>query len=113
MRFYALSDVNKPRVSLIQVDRRYHAFRLGIRDDESGLWKYSILPRCPGVATIQPHTANPLALEEKMGPARIVVPSLIQVAFHLPFHVDGVLGSVYTSIGVVMDASLGLVVVDR
>ncbi|TPX39919.1 hypothetical protein SeMB42_g06188 [Synchytrium endobioticum] len=113
VRFYALSDINTTRVSLMQVDRRYHSFRLAIRNDESGLWNYTALPPCPGVALIKPHSANPLTLEETMGPARVVVPSLVQVVFHLPFHVDGVLGTVYTSVGVVIDAEVGLLVVDR
>ncbi|KAI9328060.1 hypothetical protein BDR26DRAFT_825982 [Obelidium mucronatum] len=113
LRFYHLSDINKERVSLVQVDRRWHGFNLAVRDVSSGLWNYTKLAPCIGPAIYESHTATHLALEENLGPGRDVIPSLIHIEFHMPFYIDGIAHSVSAGVGVVVDAELGLVVGDR
>ncbi|KAI8836500.1 hypothetical protein BJ741DRAFT_605727 [Chytriomyces cf. hyalinus JEL632] len=113
MRFYHLSDINKERVSLVQVDRRWHGFNMARRDDETGLWNYSKMTPCVGPAIYEKHTASHLALDENLGPGKAVIPSLIHIEFHMPFYIDGIAHSVSAGVGVVVDAELGLVLGDR
>ncbi|KAJ3127248.1 serine protease [Physocladia obscura] len=113
LRFYHLSDINKERVSLVQIDRRWHGFNMAIRDASSGLWNYTAMKPCIGPAIYEPHTASHLELEQNLGPGRDVIPSLIHIECHMPFFIDGVAHSVSSGIGVVVDAELGLVVCDR
>ncbi|KAJ3026655.1 UNVERIFIED_CONTAM: serine protease [Siphonaria sp. JEL0065] len=113
LRFYHLSDINKERVSLVQVDRRWHGFNMAVRDELSGLWNYTKLAPCIGPAIYEQHTATHLALDENLGPGRDVIPSLIHIEFHMPFYIDGIAHSVSAGVGLVVDAELGLVVGDR
>jgi hypothetical protein len=48
-----------------------------------------------------------------IGPGKAVIPSLVQVDFHLPFKIDGALSQVTTGVGIVFDAERGLILVDR
>ncbi|KAJ3293734.1 serine protease [Rhizoclosmatium sp. JEL0117] len=113
LRFIHLSDINKEKVSLMQVDRKWHGFNLAVRDETSGLWNYSKLAPCIGPAIYEPHTATHLALDENLGPGRDVIPSLIHIEVHMPFYIDGAANSVAAGIGLVVDAELGLVLGDR
>ena len=116
---YALSDVNKSRVSIIQVDRRWHPFRLANRNgtninlDSTGLWDYTALPDCIGQATWVIRNASTTTLNENLGPARFVVPSLVNIEFHLPFKMDGVAHQVHFGLGLVLDSKMGIIVTDR
>lgn len=117
---YALTDINKSRVSIIHVDRRWHGYRLATRNgsywlilDITGYWDYTELPPCPGLAVPVTHSASAVILSETLGPARHVVPSFVNVEFHLPFKIDGVAHQVHAGIGLVLDSKLGLVVTDR
>ena len=49
------------------------------------------------------------------GPPEVqaVTPSLVRVLFDIPYQIDGVAGLKYVGAGVVVDAKLGLVLVDR
>ncbi|KAI8924402.1 hypothetical protein BC831DRAFT_465774 [Entophlyctis helioformis] len=113
LRFYSLSNINKPKMTIAVVDRRWHAFRQAIRDDTTGMWNYTEMPPCIGVAIPKPHSASHLVLDDSLGCGKVVIPSLLHVAFYLPFKVDGVVSQVHAGIGVVLDAELGLVLVDR
>ena len=113
IRFYALSDINKEKVAVVQIDRRWHEFKMAIRNDLTGLWDYVKLPPCPGEAVYEPHTSSSIGLDENLGLARKVVTALVHVEYHLPFKVDGVCNQVSNGVGVVVDESKGFVVVDR
>ncbi|KAJ3179210.1 serine protease [Irineochytrium annulatum] len=113
IRYYHLADINKEKLALVPVDRKWHSFRMAARDDTSGVWHYKSMPPCIGPAIITPHTATPISLDESLGPGRVVIPSLVHVEFHLPFKVDGVIYQDHSGIGLVVDAARGLVVCDR
>ncbi|KAJ3289473.1 serine protease [Borealophlyctis nickersoniae] len=113
IRYYQLGDINKEKLALIQVDRRWHAFRMAVRNDSTGLWDYIDLPPCIGEDVPKPHTASHISLDPSLGPARSVIPSLVHVEFHLPFKVDGVVHQVHSGIGLVVSAEMGYLLVDR
>ncbi|KAJ3087228.1 Kinesin-like protein kif19, partial [Quaeritorhiza haematococci] len=113
IRYYLLSDINKEKLALVQVDRRWHSFRMAKRDDTTGLWRYEDLPSCTGEAVLKPHTASSITLDQSLGPGRTCISALVHVEFHLPFKVDGVVHQVHSGIALVIDASLGLIVVDK
>ncbi|KAL2914404.1 hypothetical protein HK105_205971 [Polyrhizophydium stewartii] len=102
IRFYQLSDINRPRTSIVLVDRH-----------KTGLWNYVELPPCVGEAVPEPHSASHMLLDESLGPAKVVIPSLVNVAFYLPFKIDGVTVQTHTGVGVILDAEQGLLLVDR
>ncbi|KAJ1340528.1 hypothetical protein BSLG_004622 [Batrachochytrium salamandrivorans] len=108
-----LSDINKSKTSIILADRRWHDFKVADRDDTTGLWNYTILPPCFGEAIPEPHSATHITLDDSLGPAKNVIPSLVHVAFYLPFKIDGVVSQIHTGVGVVLDAAQGLLLVDR
>ncbi|KAJ8325914.1 hypothetical protein O5D80_005558 [Batrachochytrium dendrobatidis] len=112
-RFHQLSDINKSKTSIILADRRWHDFKVAVRDDTTGLWNYTTLPPCSGEAVLEFHSATHLTLDDSLGPAKIVIPSLVHVAFYLPFKIDGVVAQIHTGVGVVLDAKCGLILVDR
>ncbi|KNC98547.1 uncharacterized protein SPPG_06237 [Spizellomyces punctatus DAOM BR117] len=113
IRHYHLSDINKEKLALVQVDRRWHPFNMATRNDKTGVWDYAPLPPCIGEAVFKPHTASHIRLDESLGPARAVVPALVHVEFHLPFRIDGVIHQVHNGIGLVIDSTKGLVIVDK
>lgn len=113
IRHYHLSDINKEKLALVQVDRRWHPFKTAARNDNTGLWDYTALPPCIGEAVYTPHTASHIRLDESLGPGRVVVPALVHVEFHLPFRIDGIIHQVHSGIGLVVDSSKGLILVDK
>ncbi|KAI8902963.1 hypothetical protein BC833DRAFT_571394 [Globomyces pollinis-pini] len=113
IQFYQLSDINKMCFSIVQVDRRWHSFRMAVRNDSTGYWDYSNFPKCIGEATYEPQSATGMAVDENLGPAKFIIPSLVQVQSTLPFKVDGVTFQHCNGVGLVLDAKLGYVLVDR
>ncbi|KAI9096060.1 trypsin-like cysteine/serine peptidase domain-containing protein [Phlyctochytrium arcticum] len=113
IRYFHLSDINKQKLALVQIDRRWHPLNMATRNDQTGLWDYVNLPPCNDVAEYSPHTASHIRLDEGLGPGRKVVPALVHVEFHLPFRIDGVIHQVHSGIGLVVDVAKGLIIVDR
>ncbi|KAI8904353.1 hypothetical protein EDD86DRAFT_194776 [Gorgonomyces haynaldii] len=110
---YLLTDINKSRVSIVHIDRRWHPFRIAKRNDETGLWDYTDMPPCSGEAIQIPHTAPPTLIGDNLGPAKYIVPSMVNVEFHMPFKVDGVVHQVHSGLGIVINHKLGLLITDR
>ncbi|KAJ3408213.1 serine protease, partial [Chytridiales sp. JEL 0842] len=113
VRFYAVSDINTEKVSLMNVDRRWHRFRLAIRNDSTGLWDYTDMPPCLGRATFTPHTATHMDLDVSLGPGRHILPGIVLIEFNMPFIIDGVLNTRHFGTGLIVDAKLGLILTDR
>ncbi|KAI9009221.1 trypsin-like cysteine/serine peptidase domain-containing protein [Hyaloraphidium curvatum] len=111
LRYYALGDVNKEKLGILQVDRKWHAFSVATRDDVSGLWHYTY-PECTtGTAVPKPHSAARIHIDNPI--ADKIVPALVLIEFRMPFKVDGTSLLVHTGIGVVVDREKGLIVTDR
>ncbi|KAJ3189095.1 serine protease [Gaertneriomyces sp. JEL0708] len=113
IRYHHLGDINKQKIALIQVDRRWHSFKMATRNDVTGIWDYTELPPSPGEAVFSPHTASHIQLDSSLGPGRHLVAALCHVEFHLPFRIDGILHQVHNGIGLIVDNKRGLVIVDK
>ncbi|KAJ3314072.1 hypothetical protein HDV04_001103 [Boothiomyces sp. JEL0838] len=112
-QFYQLNDINKTCFSILQIDWRWHSFRLAKRDDVTGYWNYSELEKCFEPATISPQTAKSLDVDDTLGPAKYVVKSLVYVQATLPYKIDGIAYQNTGGFGLVLDAEKGYIYVNR
>jgi S1-C subfamily serine protease len=111
VRWSDLARPDLPQESLLRVDRHWYAARRCIRDDEAGRFVCRELAPAPPARPAAPAASRLLATGP--GPTRRLVRSLVSVRFDVPYAVDGVQGSSFAGAGLVVDASRGLVLVDR
>ncbi len=111
LRFFEPDDPQHPILGSITVDRRWFPARRCERDDGTGTWPCTALPKAGEVAPPKPvtvtfpHYADPRA--------QALAPSLVFVNFDMPYQPDGVESTHYAGTGIVIDARHGLVAVDR
>lgn len=110
---YLLTDINKTRISIVHVDRRWHAFRLAIRNDTTGVWDYTDMPPCQGEWTPGPQTAASVSTGSDLGHGGSLNQALVGIEFHIPFKVDGIAHQVHSGQGLIIDSKIGLIVTDR
>ncbi len=111
IRYFRLGAAQIPAVGVVRLDRRWFPMRYCQRDDGLGRFVCEASPPSPPAEPPEPATAS---LDSEGGfAARRVARSLVSVAFHVPYAVDGVQGRAFTGSGLVVDAERGLVVVDR
>ena len=111
IRVFSLSDPARERVSVLRVDRRWFPMQRCERDDASGDWPCVASPDAPEAAARAPRSASPAESRDKV--ARKLASSLVAVDFDAPVRTEGVYGANFRGTGMVVDASRGLVVVDR
>ncbi|MCZ6463019.1 MAG: trypsin-like peptidase domain-containing protein [Proteobacteria bacterium] len=111
VRYFLLRNPRAPLVAVMQVDRRWFGMQYCVRDDTTGRWPCQPSPRAPPPEPQRP-SATRLGVAGDRA-ARAVAPSLVMVDFDLPYRLDGVHGDRFRGTGLVVDAELGLVVVDR
>ncbi len=110
-RYFTIEEPNGSELHSFRMDRRWFPARFCDRNDTSGLWDCTDLPRVPpwrpeeGGATEFPRYSDPRL-------ARLA-PSLVLVNYDMPYSVSGVTEHYYHGTGLVVDAKRGLVVVDR
>ena len=111
LRFFELSRPRIPQTAVVPVGRRWWPMRHCERDDRSGRWPCRELEGNPEAAPPRPATAR----LEARGPRalRELAASLVVVDFDIPFRLDGVHADRFRGAGLVVDATRGLVVVDR
>jgi S1-C subfamily serine protease len=111
VRFITLDDSRNTQLRPVHMDRRWFPARRCHRDDSTGLWPCrELAPGKPPVAATGASTTY-----ARTGDVRAdrLAPSLVSVAFDMPYSVSGVTERNYHGTGVVVDAQRGLVVVDR
>ncbi len=111
VRWSELSRPELPQESVLRIDRRWFAARRCSRDDTLGRFVCRELasppaPRPAQAATARLETSGP-------GPSERLARSLVSVNFDVPYGIDGVHGAAFTGAGLVVDATRGLVLVDR
>ncbi|MCP4037457.1 MAG: PDZ domain-containing protein [bacterium] len=111
LRYHSLHNPRTSAVSVVRVDRRWFTMQRCVRDDQAGRW-----PCTPSAAPPDPEPQKPATTrftEEGDRALRALAPSIAMVTYDIPYRVDGVHGEGFQGAGLVVDASRGLVVVDR
>ena len=111
LRYVVMRDPRNSMVQSVQMDRTWFPARRCVRDDDTGVWP------CTPIAQ-GPHKAEPMAGSTEypsFSDPRIdaIAPSLVMVNFDMPYAVSGVSDRHYYGTGLVVDKSLGYVLVDR
>ncbi|RKP07353.1 hypothetical protein THASP1DRAFT_30834 [Thamnocephalis sphaerospora] len=113
IRFYSLAKAYKERVMIMHVDRHWHNYRMGVRNDHTGLWDMTVLPPPPQSLGYKPATASYPTLEDSLQPAGKLMPCFVAIDFHLPYLVDGMKNTQFYGAGLIIDKARGLVICDR
>ncbi len=111
LRYLVMEDPRNSIVRSVQMDRTWFPARHCVRNDETGTWPCTPMEQGP-------HKAEPEAGSTKFpsfSDPRLdtIAPSLVMVNFDLPYAVSGVSDRHYYGTGLVVDTSLGYVLVDR
>jgi S1-C subfamily serine protease len=111
VRYVTLEDPRTSQLKVIRMDRRWFPARRCKRDDTLGTWPCVVLAVGPVAPPLKPASTQ----YAKTGDPRIdrLAPSLVTVAFDMPYSVSGVTEKNYHGTGVIVDAKRGLVVIDR
>ncbi|ODQ82638.1 hypothetical protein BABINDRAFT_159183 [Babjeviella inositovora NRRL Y-12698] len=113
--FRHLTDLHSQNVAVIYIDRHWMtAFRVAVRNDESGLWDFTTMQEKPlPPLPLTPHNARfiDIAMESK-GCAQLSR-SFVLVGTKLPVPLDSFPSSRKRGYGVVIDAAKGYVLVSR
>jgi S1-C subfamily serine protease len=111
VRYVTLEDPRATQLKVIRMDRRWFPARRCKRDDTLGIWPCVALSAGPVASALKPASTE----FAKTGDPRIdrLAPSLVMVTFDMPYSVSGVTEKNYHGTGVIVDATRGLVVIDR
>jgi len=111
LRWFDLARPELPQEALLRIDRRWFPTQRCERDDAAGRFVCRALA-APAAGVAPP--ADTLRLPDAgPGPSARLARCLALVRFDVPFGIDGVHGVSFTGAGLVVDASRGLVLVDR
>jgi S1-C subfamily serine protease len=112
VRFSQFDDPQTERQRVITNDRDWYPAQRCERSDETGLWPCESLAMAPTrqEPAIQNTTFPPQRGERYL---QRIASSLVLVNFDMPYTVSGVSDRHYYGTGLIADAELGLVVVDR
>ncbi|KAJ1961539.1 hypothetical protein IWQ62_003831 [Dispira parvispora] len=111
--YYSIEDVHTLNVRLVHVDRHWSEFQVYIRNDRTGLWDVTTLPPPPPALVREPETAQLPQFQGTSGPGSELINSLVRIRFETPLNIEGYPYNAQVGMGVVWDASRGLVVVSR
>lgn len=111
IRYFPLSNPRSSQLAAVPMDRRWFPVRACRRDDATGRWPCREIAAPVGTSTLEPATAR---LEAEGSKAlRVLASSMVIVDYNIPFRLDGVHGDRFRGNGLIVDADMGLVVVDR
>jgi len=110
LRYFLPQNPRVERVAAVTVDRVWFATRR-CREQLGRAWECDPETPAPQAAA----TAASSGTQPDWGDALLerVAPSLVSVAFDIPYPLDGVHGTRFQGTGLILDAERGLVVVDR
>jgi hypothetical protein len=84
-----------------------------INADFTGYWDYEMFPEVTGQAVFTPQTTKILELNKSYGPACKLISSFVFVQMTIPFKLDCTSFRHRHGLGIVLDAGLGYILVDR
>jgi S1-C subfamily serine protease len=111
IRYFTREDPQRSSLRVVNMSRRWFPSRACQRDDTLGYWPCRALADGPPGTPPTPVTTRFARWGESRADA--LAPSLVMVAFDMPYTVSGVGDLHYHGTGVIVDAERGLVVVDR
>ncbi len=111
VRYVSLEAPRTEVLRIVEMDRRWYPAVHCERDDVQGRWPCRAL--AAGPAAQPPTGGSTIFIKGETRVERALTPSLVLVNFDMPYAVSGVAEKHYYGTGVVVDAELGLVVVDR
>ena len=111
LRYHRLHNPRTSAVGIVRVDRRWFTMQHCVRDDSVGKWPCTPSQEPPAPELPKPATTR--FSENGDRALRELAPSIAMVEFDIPYRLDGVHGESFQGAGLVVDAKLGLVVVDR
>ncbi len=111
VRFISFDDPQNEKLRIITIDRSWFPSQRCQRDDHSGYWPCRDLAAGPAPKPPVPRSTSFTPSSDRR--ADRVAPSLVLVNFDMPYTVSGVSEKHYHGTGVIADAELGWVVVDR
>jgi S1-C subfamily serine protease len=111
LRYRTLDDPRGTQTRVMRMDRRWFPARHCVRDDATGYWPCRELAEAPPAPPAAPARTSFAATGDRV--ADRLAPSLVLVNFDMPFSVAGVTERNYHGTGLIVDAELGLVAVDR
>jgi S1-C subfamily serine protease len=111
VRYTTLEEPNGSQLRSVRIDRRWFAARRCVRNDASGFWDCTDLPAVE--AAPRPAAGSTTFGLEADARSTRLAPSLVGVGFDMPYSVSGVTERNYYGTGLLVDATQGLVVVDR
>lgn len=110
-----LRDLHTSNTSIITIDRHWHAkMRLAKRNDETGLWDFTVIADAIPPTPPVPRKANFIRMESAKHPEAVdIVRSFVRVSASMPAKLDGFPRARKIGYGLVVDADQGLVIVSR
>jgi S1-C subfamily serine protease len=111
LRYSTLDDPKGSETRVMRMDWRWFPARDCVRDDAAGDWTCRDLAPPPAAAARTPARTSYAATGDALVDG--IAPSLALVNFDMPYSVAGVTERSYHGTGVVVDATRGLVAVDR
>nr|CCA13898.1 proapoptotic serine protease nma111like protein putative [Albugo laibachii Nc14] len=117
LRYFMIRDRHRIRTAFIIMSRLWFPVQLSTRNDQNGLWIPEPCVSSGAVSTPQStlpsFTPAPLGFPGGSSSAKKLLLSLVMVAFDLPYMIDGISNSSYHGIGIVIDSTQGLILVDQ
>jgi len=110
-----LRDLHTSNTNIITIDRHWHAkMRLAKRNDETGLWDFTVIADAIAPTPPVPRKANFIRMDSAKHPEAVdIVRSFVRVSASMPVKLDGFPRARKIGYGLVVDADQGLVIVSR
>ncbi len=111
VRFFTFDNPQASKLRVIRMDRRWYPARRCYRNDDPGYWPCRDLDEGP---KFRPPAVGSTRFATNGDPrSKELAPSLVMVNFDIPYTVSGVSDRYYHGTGLIVDAKLGLIAVDR
>ena len=111
VRYFRLRNPHTTSLGVVRVGRRWFGMERCARDDTTGRWPCTPLADAPPAEALEPASTRFHADGDR--PLEVLEPSLVVVDYDIPYMLDGVHADRFQGAGLVVDAALGLVLVDR
>ncbi|OCK74087.1 Pro-apoptotic serine protease NMA111 [Lepidopterella palustris CBS 459.81] len=109
-----LRNLHMPITSTITIERHWHQeMRMAKRNDETGVWDYSVIAGPVPPTTPVTRKANFVRIDSAFPQAVDIVRSFVRVSVSMPVKLDGFPTVRKVGYGLVLDADQGLVIVSR